>query len=140
MSLKLLSDALESLPYSLKEQVLGYARSISEAAPEIFKEAGVRRDNKTEDTLVFLAGMKKLFSIVDSNYWVIDNAGAILEKEQSQFSVRIGGSDFSRGGDYLSKLDMIRKELNSYFIEQGIADLIESRNYSEIVRTIQNGR
>jgi hypothetical protein len=35
---------------------------------------------------------------------------------------------------------VIRRELNSYFIEQGIADLIESRNYSEMVRAIQNGR
>jgi len=138
MSLKLLTDTLESLPYSLKEQVLGYARSISAVAPEIFKEAGVRRNDKTEDKLVFLAGLRKLFSIIDSNYWVIENAGAILEKQQAQFSVRIGGSDFSRGGDYHSQLNTLRKELNNYFIEQGILDLIESRNYSDLVRTIQN--
>lgn len=95
MSIRALSDAITDLPYGLSEQVLSYARSLDVAAPEIFREAGIAFSREVADTLVFVGGQRKLFSIVDSNYWVIDNAGAILELQQGQFSVRVGGADLS---------------------------------------------
>lgn len=140
MSIRALSEAITDLPYALSEQVLSYARSLDVAAPEIFKDAGVQFSREVADTLVFVAGLRKLLSIIDSNYWVIDNVGAILERQQDQFSVRVGGTDLSRGGDYHHALVTVRKELVELLSEHQLLHFAQNVPYVEVVRELANGR
>lgn len=139
MSLRALSDAIDSLPYALSEQVLSYAKSLELAAPDIFKNAGIKRTKELTDTLVFIAGLRKLFSIVDSNYWVIDNAGAIFSKQQDQYEIRIGGTDLSRGGTYHQALNVLRTEFYKILSQHKLLQYVQNMPYSEIVREIANG-
>ncbi len=140
MSIRALSDAISELPYGLSEQVLSYARSLDVAAPEIFEDAGVPFSREIADTLVFIAGLRKLLSIVDSNYRVIDNVGAILENQQGGFSVRVGKADLSRGGDYHQALVTVRNELVELLSEYQILQFAQSLPYVDIVRELANGR
>lgn len=140
MSIRALTDAITDLPYGLSEQVLSYARSLDLAAPEIFQDAGVAFSREIADIVVFIAGLRKLFSIVDSNYWVIDNAGAILERQQSQSSVRVGGADLSRGGNYHQSLTTVRRELIELLAEHQLLQFVQNVPYVEVVRELANGR
>ncbi|MBZ0087146.1 MAG: hypothetical protein K8F33_03480 [Thermomonas sp.] len=140
MSIQALSEAITDLPYALSEQVLSYARSLDVAAPDIFKDAGVRFSRELADTLVFVAGLRKLLSIVDSNYWVIDNAGAILDRQQGQSSVRVGGTDLSRGSDYHQALATVRKELVELLSEHQLLQFTQKVPYVDVVRELANGR
>lgn len=140
MSIRALSEAITDLPQALSEQVLSYARSLDIAAPEIFKDAGVPFSRKIADTLVFVAGVRKLLSIVDSNYWVVDNAGAILERQQSQFSVRVGGTDLSRDGEYHQALATVRRELVELLSQHQLLQVAQYAPYVEVVRELANGR
>jgi len=140
MSLRLLTDTIEDLPYALSEQVLSYARSLESAAPEIFKDAGVKRTRVLTDKLVFYAGLRKLVSIIDSNYWIMDNAGAILERQNLQSEVRIGGADFTRGGAYHQSLIELRKELFELLNEHNALFLLRRVPYVELVQMLADER
>jgi len=37
---KELQNTVEALPWALREQIIGYAKSVDDALPEIFREAG----------------------------------------------------------------------------------------------------
>ncbi|MFA4911414.1 MAG: hypothetical protein WC649_10285 [Desulfobacteria bacterium] len=138
MSLRELADTINSLPYALSDQVLSYAKSLELSAPDIFKDAGIERTKELTDTLVFIAGLRKLFSIVNSNYWVIDNAGAILSK-QNQYEVRVGRTDLSRGGTYHQALNALSKDLYEILSQHNLLQYVQNMPYSEIVRKIANG-
>jgi hypothetical protein len=140
MSLRILAETISDLPYGLSEQVLSYARSLEVAAPEIFREAGVSANRELIESLVFIAGLRKLYSIVDSNYWVLDNTGAILEREQVQFSVRVGSADLSRGSEYHHSLVTVRRELIELLSEHQLLQFVQNIPYVEVVRELAGGR
>ena len=64
-----LEEALGGLPWILREQVLGYARSIEAALPDIFLNAGRRFDQAIANHVVLLLGIRKLYGIVAGSYW-----------------------------------------------------------------------
>ena len=66
MSLRTLRSAIDGLPSALQRRVLDYGAFINEAAPDIFMEAGIAQPTAHEvDELVFVAGMRKLWSLVE---------------------------------------------------------------------------
>ena len=140
MSIHALSEAIDDLPYALSEQVLSYARALEVAAPEIFRDADVKPNRELTNTLVFIAGLRKLFSIVDSNYWVVDNAGAILANQQDQYSVRVGSTDLSCGGTYHQSLNTIRRELTDILTKHQLIQYVRNVPYVDILRKLANGR
>ena len=62
MSYRELQETMKGLPWTIEEQVLGYARSVEDALPGIFQDAGRAFDRALGDKIVFLAGVKKLHS------------------------------------------------------------------------------
>ncbi|MEQ8690197.1 MAG: hypothetical protein RIC89_05085 [Pseudomonadales bacterium] len=140
MSLHALEEVLSDLPYALREQVFGYARSIDVVSEEICRNAGVQPSSKLLDQLVFVAGLRKLFSIVDSNYWIIDNAGALLSQTADVGQVRIGSTDFSRRGQYHLALEQMRRDFLSLLDENSISEFVVESDYQEIARMLADGR
>jgi len=110
VSYKELEETVKGLPWALEEQVLGYARSVDDALPEIFREAGRAFDRALADQVVFLAGLRKLHSIVAGNYWTLDNSGKLLETLDVS-KIRAGSLDLSRGGDLHVRLESLVKSL-----------------------------
>ncbi len=112
---------IEGLPKGLSDQVIGYAESVERALPEIFRDAGRQYNSTIADQLVFLAGVRKLHSIVVSSYWILDNSAALL-KELSTDQIRVGHTDYSRGGvfyqDLAGLLDLLEKVLIKHNISQ----------------------
>lgn len=139
MSIHALSETIDELPYNLSQQVLSYARALEIAAPEIFKDAGVKPNPELTNTLVFIAGLRKLFSIVDANYWVVENTGAILASQQEQYSVRVGSTDISRGGTYHQSLNTVRSELTKILAEHQLLQYVDNVPYVEILRELADG-
>ena len=139
MTIQALSEAIDNLPYALSEQVLSYARALEVAAPEIFRDAGIKQNRELTNVLVFIAGLRKLFSIVDSNYWVVDNVGAILASQQEQYSVRVGSTDLSRGGTYHQSLSTIRREFTELLTKHNLIQYVGNVPYVDILRELADG-
>jgi hypothetical protein len=112
MSLDRLQNVVRGLPYNLRDQVIGYARSVDAAAPDIAREADVELSRDLRDRLVFLAGVRKLYAICASTYWAVDNATAFLGRQDIS-SVRVGRTDYSRGGEIHAGLRALYRDFEA---------------------------
>ena len=131
MSMPALQSMVGGLPRSLSGQVPGYAESVERTLPEIFKDAGKAFDNDIADQMVFLAGVRKLYSVVASSYWTLDNSATLLQKLNAD-RIRIGRTDYSHGSAFHQNLsallDAIEKVLRKHDIFQYV-----NLSYSEVL-------
>ena len=134
-----LDEAIEPLPFALADQVSGYARSVVGAAPEIFRDAKVVITPSAVEQLEFIAGLRKLLSIVESNYWVLDNAGALLSAQADSSQVWVGSNDVSRGGEYHSQLRELMDGLRKILDDRDVLNAVRNRTYAEIVKELSSG-
>jgi hypothetical protein len=123
MSLVVLSQTIEDLPFTLREQVVGYAESVERAAPEIFRDVGRKYDARLADRLVFRSGIKKLYGIVSGAYWTLDNSAALLAQSDIH-EIRIGGTAFIRGAGTHERIRQLLKRLDEVLAEQKVRHLI----------------
>lgn len=121
---KELQNTVEGLPWSLREQVIGYARSVDDALPAIFREAKRDFDSALGDQVVFFAGIKKLYSIVGSSYWALDNSGKLLETLDVS-SISAGGLDLTRGGDLHHRLKALVHSLDKALEKNNVRQYLD---------------
>jgi hypothetical protein len=131
MSYRELEETVKGLPWVLEEQVLGYARSVDEALPEIFREAGRAFDRALADQVVFLAGLRKLHSIVAGNYWTLNKSGKLLETLDVS-KIRAGSLDLSRGGELHARLGSLVKSLENALEKNDVSQYLRV-DYQTIV-------
>jgi len=96
MSLELVEEFAQQLPFRLREDVIGYARSVQAAVPDIFREARMTLDQGLADQLVFVAGIKKLYAICSGTFWILDNSLHSLQQAQA-YEIKVGSMRISRG-------------------------------------------
>lgn len=133
---KELKDSVENLPWALRDQIIGYAKSVDDALPEIFREAGHEFDRALGDQLVFLAGVKKLYSIVGSCYWALDNSGKLLESLDVS-AIRAGGLDLTRGGYLHTRLHALITSLDIAFEQNNVRHYL-NLDYKTLIQLLSN--
>jgi hypothetical protein len=138
MSVQRVQRIAQRLPYSLREQVIGYARSVADVTAEIAEQAGVPMTASLRDQLALLAGLKKLYSISSAGYWAVDGAGAYLQR-QDVSSVRIGSTDYSRGGDFHYALRTLLQDFDRFLAAHDLAELVAVDSYAELAQRLVNG-
>src|SRR5262245_54722120 len=136
MSMRALSEIAETLPRPISEDVIGYARSVQSALPEIFREARIPDDPNLGDRVVLLAGLKKLESILSSHFWTLDNSLRLMEEAKVR-SVRIGQKEISRGSDYHQGLYEAIRELEEVFAKEDLSELLHLRSYSDMLSRLR---
>ena len=99
MSIASLAATTEDLPAPIRDQVIGYARTVYDAARDISEQAGVPYSSELANQLAFFAGIRKLYSLVASCYWTLDNSAHLL-KLQNLGGIHIGSRDLSAGSEY----------------------------------------
>jgi len=138
MSLEAVQGICENLTPAMSAQIVGYARSVEEVGPEIFRDAGIPYDRQVADTLVFIAGIRKFYAICSSVFWTVDNSLALLRQSGVQ-DVKIGSSDYSQNSELYLSLRSVNSELEEFLAGEGILDFMRM-SYADIVRTLANGR
>jgi hypothetical protein len=123
VSLLLLHDTVKDLPFSLREQVVGYAESVDRAAPEIFRDVGKKYDKKLANRLVYLSGIKKLYGITSGTYWTLDNSATLLEASDIH-EIRIGGEFFVRGAGMHQRIKKLVEELDVVLAKHRLKHLV----------------
>lgn len=138
MSIARLQLALTRLPYGLREQILGYARTVDAAAPEIAREARVELDSRLREDLVFLAGLRKFYAICAASYWAIDNSTAFLRAREIE-RVLVGRTDYSRGGEMHRGLRGALADFDQILAQYELRD-IEDANYATLLSRLASER
>ncbi len=137
MSIALLEEIVLELPPSLHADILGYAKAVQSAIPEIFREAGLSRRGDLSDQLVLIAGVKKLYSICASNYSILDNSLRAMGDQAR--GVRVGSTIISRNSAYYRNLQQLQRELLRILREQDLLEFMELSTYSDILRRLAYG-
>lgn len=133
---KELQNTVEALPWALREQIIGYAKSVDDALPEIFREAGREFDRALGDRLVFFAGVKKLYSIVGSCFWALDNSGKLLESLDVS-TIRAGGLDLTRGGNLHARLQALITSLDVALEKNNVRNYL-NLDYKTLIELLSN--
>lgn len=139
MSLERVAAFARELPPKLREDVIGYARSVQSALPEIFDEAGVAETDALRDQLVLLAGVKKLHAICSSTFWILDSSLMGLQQADVQ-QVRLGGLYLSRGSREWAQLRETVTAIESVLTDQGLLPLVYTTSYVQLLADLTDGR
>lgn len=138
MSLRYVNSFASELPYSLREQVVDYARSVDQASSEIFKEAEMELTEELRDQLVLVAGVRKLYAICSTSYWLLYNSTTLLGNGDA--GIRVGGTTFSRDGGQFLKLSILLRELETVLHGQGLSRDLIQQPYTGILRFLAHER
>jgi hypothetical protein len=139
MSLRQLQELMAPLPYALREQVIGYARSVRDAAGEILRDADLEFDARIADRLAFVAGLRRLYSVCSSSYWILENSGFLLRAADTD-AVRIGREDFSRGSALHRRLRSMLSDLDAVLGETDARQEVLEIPYIELARKYHDER
>lgn len=138
LSLALLSSTIADLPFVLREQVLGYAESVRQALPDIFKDAGVKSSSKLVDEVIYIAGIRKFHGLVASNYWALENSASLL-RSSNVSHIRMGTQDFSRGAHIHTILKNALDAVEASLDRLGTTELLELRYVDLVQRLAADG-
>jgi len=138
MSLRYVNAFARELPYALREQVVGYARSVELASHDISKEAEVELTDELRDQLVLVAAVRKLHAICSTSYWLLYNSTRLLGDEVS--GVRVGNTTFSPGNADFDQLSRLLGDLEIVLRDQGLTVEMIRQPYPEILGLLADGR
>ena len=138
MSLRYVNAFAPELPYTLREQVLDYARSVELASHDISIEAEIDLTDELLDQLVLVAAVRKLHAICSTSYWLLYNSTRLLGEDVT--GVRVGGTTFSRDSAHFALLSRLLADLELVLREQGLSVETIRRPYPEILSFLANER
>jgi len=138
MSLELVQEFAQQLPFRLREDVVGYARSVQAAVPDIFREAGITLDQRLAGQLVFVAGIKKLYAICSGTFWILDNSLHSLQHTQT-YEVKIGSMRISRESREYEQLRDLLNDLDNTLAEQRLGEIVHVSSYTETLHWLRDG-
>jgi hypothetical protein len=132
MSLDLLSEMLETLPFTLRDQIEGYAQSIDEVTEEIFRDARVEFSEELGDRLVFVAGIRRLWTITNSHYSILDNSLALIAEHDVQ-GFAVGSRLFTRQSAEFAEIRQLRDDLFRRLQQLGLEQYVLARTLRDVL-------
>jgi hypothetical protein len=114
----------------LRESILGYARTIEEAAPAIFESAGISYREALSDQLVLVAGIGKLWALVNAQARILDSTIEILGRRTR---LRVGSAVYGRGTDDFRSVVGLRDDFIRFLRLNGLEDGFFDRPLAEIL-------
>lgn len=135
MSLSELVSATNGLPYSLKDQVLGFATFVEDSADDLLESAGVTEiSDSLIDELVFAAGMWRLWKSVNAQISLLDSSLTLLAASGVS-EVRMGTTSYTRSSPVYGLLTTLRDDFRNSF-RDGSQFIISSSSLTELVRNV----
>jgi hypothetical protein len=119
-----LRAVLRELPFALAETLEGYAISVDANRTAIFEEAGLTQaqSDRLGDEFIFAATVRRLWSLVDAQFWVLTHSLDLLERREVS-RVRLGGARFSRESPAYREVRELRASLRVLLRRLGVFDL-----------------
>ncbi len=125
-------DFLNSLPFSLREEINGYGQSIYAVANDIIKEAGVRFTDELRDQLVFLACVRKLWAKSKTQFWILDNSLSLC-RQNNISHIKMGGHLYGCDSEEYNEIRTFLRHFEELLRNLEIYEIIELYSLQEIV-------
>jgi hypothetical protein len=136
VSLRLLSEATQELPYALREQALGFAMYVEDGMEEFAAAAGVGdvTDAQTNE-VVFLAGLWRLWRTISGQTGLLDLSLDLLNEHGTE-TIQLGGSTYSRGSIDYQVLVELQAGLREFLLTQQLGSVLFASSVADLIRQV----
>lgn len=111
MSLDELVSVTENLSYAHREQILGFATFVEDAADDLLEAAGVHNvGGQLIDQLVYAAGVWRLWQSINSQVSLLNNSLTLMATSGVN-GVRLGSATYTRDSQQYLMLTRLRDDL-----------------------------
>lgn len=132
MSKEALYEIIGCLPYNIRIEINGYVDSIENVSAEIFESAGIGYNEGLLESLLLLAGIRRIYSMVDSQFWILDNSLSLVRQQEVR-KIRIGSSSYGYDSEEYTEIRELKNELEALITQLGILKYIKATSLSEIL-------
>jgi hypothetical protein len=130
---KLISPTfIDALPFSLRGDIQGYIASVDDVKHDIFASVGFEFSDELYEQLIFIAAIRRLWSIIDNQYWTIDNTLA-LGRRYNIGGIIVGRSRYTPTSSEYIEVRELRKELEQLLVSSDFRKYIDFSSLSEIL-------
>lgn len=131
MSRAALRELLRPLPWTLREQIEDYVRTVNDAAPAIFDEADLPLTPESLDRFLYAAGIRKLWDLVESQYVLLTSALGLVEPHGVE-RIDVGRRSFSQGSETYLEIRALRQGLYRELVRLRLFPIADARSLSEV--------
>lgn len=139
MAAEAIRELTATLPRSLRDLVNAYVESVRPQLPSIYSEADVQRNEELDEEFLVAVGLKRLWSYVDTQYWVFHRSLELLEDHQVA-AVSLGGTRYSRSSDAFREIASLRSELQELLARLELLPLVRMRRLDQLLRAVALNR
>jgi hypothetical protein len=136
MSLDEVVSWTENLSYAHRDQILGFATFVEEAADDLLEAAGVQAITELLiDQLVYAAGVWRLWQSINSQVSLLNNSLTLMAASGVD-GVRLGGTTYTRNSQQYVMLTALRDDLRRVLRDSGLQFIPNSATLTELVRGV----
>lgn len=132
----------ENLSYAHRDQIIGFATFVEDAADDLLEAAGVQTINeRLVDQLVYAAGVWRLWQSINSQVSLLNNSLTLMAASGVD-GVRLGSTTYTRNSQQYVMLTGLRDDLRTVLRDNGLQFIPSSATLAELVRGVvqANGR
>lgn len=139
MSLSLVSEITSELPWSMRSALEGYTAAVNDARFEIFADTKTQYTKELYDEFIFLVTVQRLWSLVESQYWILSNSLKLL-RESGADAMQVGSTDFHTKSKFFKQLRSLRNELDLLLRREQLSMIVTTRNPAELLVTLRDAQ
>jgi len=129
---------IANLPPRLRDQLDGYVQTVEMHASDIFDDAGVPITPERRNQLVFIAGVRRLWALVDGQYELLHNTLDTLGGQEVD-AISIGSTVYAPGSPEYRRVRLLRDQLRERLQELGALDYVQAGTLADIPPMLAEG-
>lgn len=133
-----LNEIMKELPFSIREEIGGYLASVELNATSIFEESKVQLTKERLDKFIFLVGLRRIWTMVDTQYWILDNCLSLVQENQVK-DVTIGSLHLSKDSEGYNRMKDFRHNFYLLLIEIGFIRITDVKTMGDIISLVEEG-
>lgn len=132
MTPRYLADVMAELPYRLRDEVGGYVHAVDAAADDIARECGIRLTAAIREDFLFLVGIRRLWSTINSSHWLAANSAELFRRAEVP-RVQAGSLFVGPGEEFNQELRRLHHRLQVLLAEHGLDEPVEMSHVSDVL-------
>ena len=127
-----LADVMAELPYKLRDEVEGYVNAVDAVAVDIARESGIRLTSVIREDFLFLVGIRRLWSTINSSHWLAANSAELFKRAEVP-RVQAGSLCVGPGEEFNRELRRLRDGLQALLEEHELDAPVNMGHVSDVM-------
>lgn len=138
MASALIGDLVAELPWAMRNAVEGYVDAVTNALPEIQRDAGISLADDKLDTFLFIVAIRRIWAAINSQYWIINDSVAVAQSRDLA-GFKVGRDVFSKNSQAMLESIGLRIAFERMITQLDINDVVTTGTLSDALFKISKG-